>query len=116
MQRDQDGHEVDAESKRSVCGEAVPLNGIDEQAARRAHMREMTTARQMAERRRIQPMPGADQLTKLAASHERAAALRAELARIEEEHQSWLGTRGETEAGDRPLRWVNGRLTSAENA
>jgi hypothetical protein len=77
-------------------GEGVLHNGIDETAARRAHMRTLTMARQAAERRCAHPPAeaGLDRPARLAARREREAELRVELARIDAAHRSWLDEQG----------------------
>jgi hypothetical protein len=78
------------ESEEGICGEAVPLNGADSQARRRAHMRALTMARQAAEHRVAHPsipMGTPDRTMRLAA---RVIKMREELARINAEHQAWL--------------------------
>jgi hypothetical protein len=57
----------------------------DSQAAYRVHLRELTAARQAAERRRVLLRRG-DAEARRAADQ----AFKRELARIEEEHQAWL--------------------------
>lgn len=77
--------------------DGVPCNGVDSSAERRAHMRELTMARQEAERR-LARRPSDIRLNRAAqavAAHERAAELRAELARIDNAHRTWLLARGE---------------------
>jgi hypothetical protein len=83
------------------CGGGVLFNGVDPNAARRAHMREQTMAKQAAERRSVKPASGMhlDHQTRLAMAQERAAALHAELASLSDEHQDWLRTQGFVEAG-----------------
>ena len=80
------------EKQQGVFGEGVPVNGIDNLAARRAHMRELTAARQAAERRRSQPwsVDSGAYANRLEATRARSAEMYAELARIEDEHQRWL--------------------------
>lgn len=66
--------------------DGILYNGVDHAAIRRAHARELTTARQAAERRHARPAePGAN----------RAAEYHAELARIHAAHGAWLRERGE---------------------
>ncbi len=88
----QDGQQS---SKRTdpLYGEGVPRNGVDFQAAQRAHMRELTTARQEAERRHAssRSLEGRlDPRARHAAAAKRLADYQAELARIEDKHQQWL--------------------------
>ena len=95
MPRLQARQQTGQESQESLCGESVPVNGADRQAARRAHMRSLTMARQAAEsRHRYPPIPlgSPDRQIQLAA---RAAELREDLARINAEHQTWLHNHGE---------------------
>ncbi len=65
-------------------------NGVDDLAARRAHMREMTMARQAAERHYTHPAGPPP----LVAARDSAADLRAELARIDATHRTWLHDHG----------------------
>jgi hypothetical protein len=68
------------------------------QAAYRAHLREMTAARQAAERRRALQRRG-DAEARRAADRD----FKREIARVEEEHQAWLRAHLPAEAlpGDR---------------
>jgi hypothetical protein len=90
----------------TLLGDGICCNGVDDSAIKRAHMRELTAARQAAEKRFARPGPGAgaDRATKLAAAQERAADLRAELARIDAEHRLWLLNQGEGVPGLRKRR------------
>ena len=97
MQGNSSFREGGARRQGDVYGEGVLHDGIDVQSARRAHMRELTTARQAAERRRTRPLDG-DYPTRQAAAQERAAELQSELARIEAAHQQWLRDHGEAES------------------
>jgi len=81
--------------QEGILIDAMLYNGIDVLAERRAHMRELTMARQAAERRCA---PGArrgigegEQLVEV---RERATALRAELARLQAAHRAWLDAHG----------------------
>jgi hypothetical protein len=81
-------------------GEGVLINGVDQQAARRTHMRELTMARQAAERRSLQHSEEAarqDRTARAVEKQERRTALAAELKRIEAAHQAWLETHDEEE-------------------
>jgi len=80
-----------------LLGDGICRNGVDSQAGRRAHMRELTMARQAAERRhaRPSPQPGMDRSGQLAAAQERAVELRIELARLDASHREWLHAQGE---------------------
>ena len=61
MSRGKEGHQGSTEHREDPSGagfgggvgEGVLINGMDQQAARRAHMRELTMARQAAERRSL---------------------------------------------------------------
>jgi hypothetical protein len=72
-------------------------NGVDGSAVRRAHMRALTMARQVAERHLGYPpiRRGSDGF------HEQVAArlveVRAELAEINATHRTWLRAHGEEE-------------------
>lgn len=81
----------------SVLVDAMLYNGVDRLAVRRAHMRELTTARQAAERRSTWPaLPaGRDGWEQRVAARERTVELRAHLARLQEEHRTWLHAQGE---------------------
>src|SRR5581483_10473596 len=83
--------------------DAVPRNGVDHLAVRRAHMRTITMARQAAERRSTPPMAraGHDRATQVEAAQERATALRTELAGINAEYRIWLHDQGGDVPGDR---------------
>lgn len=87
--------EIDQQEQALFDG--VRCNGIDTTAERRAHMRELTRARQEAERRLARPPsdPSLDRAAQVSAAHERALELRAELARIDNAHRAWLLARGE---------------------
>lgn len=72
-------------------------NGVDSAAERRAHMRELTMARQAAERRHARPTSDLrlDRQAQALAARARDAELRAELARIDDAHRTWLRAQGE---------------------
>lgn len=97
MPSDQDTRRGDVARQEPVLGDAVSRNGVDCSAARRAHMRALTMARQAAERRHARPADaaGLDSTARLAAARERAVELRAELERIDAEHRTWLHDQGE---------------------
>ncbi len=61
------------------------IDGVDPQAAWRAHLRELTTARQAVERQ-----SGRVYTETLEEYEKRRAQLLDTLARIDEEHQAWL--------------------------
>jgi hypothetical protein len=88
--------EDDLKQPPTMVGEGVTCNGVDSSAERRAHMRELTMARQEAERRfsRSGIPTNVDRPARLAAAKERADELRAELARIDALHRSWLQDKG----------------------
>jgi hypothetical protein len=83
-----------AESQESILGEGVPVDGVEAQAARRAHMREQTTARQAAERHLGHPLIPAGSLDHHHETVTRVAEVREELARINADHQVWLHDHG----------------------
>jgi len=91
-----DKQQAGGESRESAMGDAVPHNGEEEQAARRAHMREQTMARQAAERKALPPAGEAriDRPARVDDAQRREADLRAELARINAEHRDWLREHG----------------------
>jgi hypothetical protein len=84
------------ENEDSALGDAIPHNGIEEQAARRTHMREQTMARQAAERDAIRTGKdwGRARLDRADAARERNDTLHTNLTRINEDHQTWLRERG----------------------
>ncbi|GAC1408714.1 MAG: hypothetical protein NVSMB65_22130 [Chloroflexota bacterium] len=85
------------ESEKALYGEGVLLNGVDGQAARRAHMRAQTTARQLAEQHHDQPLGQlrtADPATRFAAARVRDAEKSTALAGIAAEHEEWLRRTG----------------------
>jgi hypothetical protein len=87
---------VNTESQ-GLLGDSVVIAGVDRQAARRAHMRAQTTARQAADVQYRQPLGvlrSADQATRSAAMRVRAAERSAALAAIASEHQAWLHAQG----------------------
>src|SRR6185312_11133006 len=88
--------EDDLKQPPTMVGEGVACNGVDSSAERRAHMRELTMARQEAERRfsRSGIPNNVDRPARLAAAKERADELRVELARIDALHRSWLQDKG----------------------
>ena len=97
-----DKQQAGGESREGVVGDAVPRNGEDDQAARRAHMREQTMARQAAERKALRPA-GEARLGRPARADEaqqREADLHAELARINAEHRDWLREHGAADPPD----------------
>ncbi|HVA91388.1 MAG TPA: hypothetical protein VNL71_16260 [Chloroflexota bacterium] len=82
------------DSHESIIGDAVPLNGLEDQSARRAHMREQTTARQAAERRLEFPRIRRAEYDYHARMAARAGEVRAELALIDVAHEAWLRAHG----------------------
>lgn len=81
------------QSNKALFGDGVLINGEDGQAARRAHMRAQTTARQVAERRASESRG----LSRFAGREERLTAVRdreaektTAFAGIEAAHQVWL--------------------------
>ncbi|HVC81138.1 MAG TPA: hypothetical protein VNL35_11635 [Chloroflexota bacterium] len=95
--------EAGPESQESLWGDAVPVGGVEDQASRRAHMREQTMARQAAERRRVLPAfeTRLDRPARLDAARDREADLQVELTRIYAEHQMWLRERGLADPSER---------------
>lgn len=92
MAEKQQMQEVGPESHEGIVGDAIPRNGVDDQAVRRAHMREQTTARQAAERNAERPAYEGrlNRSTRIDGVQEREAGLQQELRRINTEHQQWL--------------------------
>ncbi|HVA89515.1 MAG TPA: hypothetical protein VNL71_06705 [Chloroflexota bacterium] len=113
MPLDQHVDESEIRNQGTVVGEGVARNGIDGSSARRAHMRELTMARQAAERRFARPgiSMTTDRPARLAAARERAEELRQELARIDDMHRAWLQAQG-VHVPDRLAR--QGRLAPSE--
>jgi len=94
MVTDQEAGRREVRRQGEVLIDGLLNNGIDCLAARRAHMREITMARQVAEQRfaRLAHPTGRDGSTTV---HERTAAFRAELARINALHRTWLLAQGD---------------------
>ncbi|MDB5075559.1 MAG: hypothetical protein JWO42_1738 [Chloroflexi bacterium] len=94
----------DALKPETVLGDGISCNGVDASAARRAHMRELTMARQAAEKRHARRggNPGMDRPAQLAAAQERTVELHAELARIDAEHRTWMHEQGHDVPEPRP--------------
>lgn len=103
MLRDRVTERGDGQRRESVLVDGILHNGVDGLAVRRAHMRALTMARQAAERRSMRAA-GRDGSARLVAARERAAELRAELARIDAEHRTWLHEQGEDAAARRTRR------------
>ena len=82
------------ESQESLVGDAVAVNGVEDQAGRRTHMREQTMARQAAERAAMRPASerrlDLDRPGRLDAARDREAILQVELTRINADHQTSL--------------------------
>jgi hypothetical protein len=88
--------------------DSILYDGIDPLALRRAHLRELTTARQAAERRLVRrdssiPHDGA---SRAVAARERAVAFQIEMDRINVDHRSWQHEQSEdvTELPERQHR------------
>ena len=101
MQRPE--HEETAGS--AVLGEGVLINGVDADVARRAHMRDLTTARQAAERAQSQGRARtyrakATPADRHVALETLAAAGVTTLAEIEAAHQLWLREQEKPSATD----------------
>ena len=77
--------------------DAILYDGVDPMAMWRAHMREVTMARQAAERRlaRRDSSIAHDVGTRAIAARERAAVFGIEKAQINADHQSWQREHGE---------------------
>ena len=97
MLQEQDAGREDIPRRGSVLIDAMLYNGVDGLALRRAHMRELTKARQAAERRYTQPALAANREgpPRLTTARERAAEYHAEIARINAEHRIWMHEQGE---------------------
>ena len=87
-----------ARSPEVVMMDAILYDGVDPRAIRRTHMREVTMARQAAERRLALRNPSAaqDQASKAVTARERAEEFRLEMARISADHRRWQSEHGET--------------------
>ena len=92
----------DLELAGSGLVDALLHNGVDGLAARRAHMRELTMARQAAERQYARSVsrdgPALPDETRAY-----AVQYQGDLARIEGEHMTWLHARG-VDVPERPAR------------
>ena len=97
MLQEPDAGREDIPRRGKVLIDAMLYNGIDGLAMRRAHMRELTLARQAAERRYTQPASAAprDGLPRLTTARERAVEFQEEIARINAAHRSWMCEQGE---------------------
>ena len=97
MLRETDAGREDIPRRGKVLIDAMLYNGIDGLAMRRAHMRELTLARQAAERRYTQPASAVTRegLPRLTTAHERAVEFQEEIARINAEHRIWMREQGE---------------------
>jgi hypothetical protein len=73
--------------------DALLHNGVDGLAARRTHLRQLTMARQAAERQYAHSV-GREGPSQPDETHACAAQYRVELARIEGEHIAWLHAQG----------------------
>ena len=84
------------ESRAGLVGDAVPLNGVEDQAARRAHMLAQTTARQVAERTaaRTASERRLNRTAREDSGRDREAMLQVELTRINAEDQTWRREHG----------------------
>lgn len=92
-----DAGREDIPRRGTVLIDAMLYNGIDGLATRRAHMRELTLARQAAERRYTQPasaVPREGQ-PRLTTARARAVEFQEEIARINAEHRIWMHEQGE---------------------
>ena len=94
-----------SQGQESILVDGLLQNGTDRSAYWRAHVRELTVARQAAERRHTGPglATGLDKPALLALARERAVALRVELTRINAEHRIWMRAHGVVLA-ERPTR------------
>jgi hypothetical protein len=94
-----------SQSQEHILVDGLLQNGTDRSALWRAHVREMTMARQAAERRPAGPGPaiGLDKPAQLTLARARAVALRLELTRINAEHRIWMRSHG-VDLAERPTR------------
>src|SRR5665213_2730024 len=97
MLQEPDAGREDIPRRGTVLIDAMLYNGVDGLAMRRAHMRELTRARQAAERRYTQPALAANREgpPRLTTASERTAEYQAEIARISDEHRTWMREQGE---------------------
>ena len=105
LQEPADGRE-DIPRRGNVLIDAMLYNGIDALAMRRAHMRELTRARQAAELRYKQPAltTNREGPPRLNTARERAVEYQAEIARINTEHWIWMHEHEETVVEPRTKR------------
>ena len=82
--------------------DALLHNGVDGLAARRAHMRQLTMARQAAERQYARAV-GRDGPVLRDETRAYAVQYQGDLARIEGEHMTWLHAQG-VDVPERPAR------------
>jgi hypothetical protein len=97
MLQEPDAGREDIPRRGTVLIDAMLYNGVDGLAMRRAHMRELTRARQAAERRYTQPALAANREgpPRLTTARERTEEYQAEIARISAEHRIWMHEQGE---------------------
>jgi len=97
MLQEPDSAREDIPRRGNVLIDAMLYNGVDGLAMRRAHMRELTRARQAAERRYTQPALAASREgpPRLTTARERAVEYHEEIARINAEHRIWMREQGE---------------------
>lgn len=93
---DRETDQVDGPYRPVRTIDAMPLDGLDPSAEWRVHMREQTMARQTVERRYARSASARGEVgpAQNGEGRSRAAALRAELARIDAEHWAWLREHG----------------------
>jgi hypothetical protein len=105
MSNDQGPLERNPRRIETTMMDSILYDGVDPLAARRAHMRDVTMARQAAERRFAQrgSSEKQDGSARLMAAKERAAALRLELERIYADDRRWQREHGE-DVSDLPDR------------
>jgi len=92
----------DPQLAESGLVDALVHNGVDGLAARRAHMRELTMARQAAERQYARSV-GRDGLALPDETRAYAVQYQVDLTRIEGEHLTWLHAQG-MDVPERPAR------------
>jgi hypothetical protein len=102
MQQNQQTRRDDVQLQETVLVDGLLRNGVDTLAARRAHLRNLTMARQAAERRheRHAMARTLDQDLRPDAARSRANEFRMELSRLDSVHRVWLQDQGE----DVPVR------------
>jgi len=92
------------QQEENILIDGMLYKGIDSLAPRRAHMRELTTARQAAEQRYAQSLAAhRNGSATLSEAREGAVELSLELTRLDVAHRHWLYEHGE-DVAQHPIR------------